>query len=82
MPQFDAIESNKDYMSGEAALELTPSGTYMHSVWNQWQETSTGEIYNSDAWFRRIAFYLGIENTTPTGGGGTTGGGGGKPPRK
>ena len=80
MPQFDAIESNKDYMSGEASLELTPSGTYMHSVWNQWQETSTGEIYNSDAWFRRIAFYLGIENPNPTGGGGSTTGG--KPPRK
>jgi hypothetical protein len=81
MPQFDALEGNKDYLSGEAALELTPSGTYMHSVWNQWQETLDGHIYNSDPWFRRVAFYLGIENGVATGGGGSTGGGTKKPPK-
>jgi hypothetical protein len=81
MPQFDALESNSLYLSGEAALELTPLGTYMHSVWNQWQETLDGHVYNSDAWFRRVAFYEGIENTVATGGGGSTGGGSKKPPK-
>jgi len=79
MPQFDALENAADQLSGEAGLEMTPSGTFLHSVWNQWQETSTGAVYNSDAWFRRVMFLDGIENPTPTGGGG---GGGGRPPRK
>jgi hypothetical protein len=84
MPQFDALEGAADLLSGEAGLELTPAGTFMHSVWNQWQETLDGTIYNSDAWYRRVMFLDGIENTTPTGGGGGGGTtpGGGKKPRK
>lgn len=85
MPQFDGIESNKDLLSGEASLEMTPSGKFMQATWNQWQETLDGTIYNSDAWYRRIMYLDDRENATPTGGGGgTTGGGGSRPgkPRK
>lgn len=86
-PVFDALESNKDLLSGEASLEMTPSGTFMHAIWNQWQETTDETIYNSDAWFRRVMFSDTLENPTATGGGGgvDTGGGGGgkpKPPKK
>jgi hypothetical protein len=53
----------------------------MYAIWNQWQETTDGKIYNSDAWFRRVMFSDTLENPTPTGGGGgvDTGGGGTKP---
>jgi hypothetical protein len=82
MPQFDAIEGAADLLSGEASLEMTPSGMFMHSVWNQWQETLDGTIYNSDSWFRRVMFLDDVENGTATGGGGgSTGGGGKKPPK-
>jgi hypothetical protein len=81
MPQFDALESNADLLSGEASIEMTPSGKFLHAVWNQWQETLDEIIYNSDSWFRRVLFLDEIENPLPSGGGGTgdTGGGGGKP---
>jgi hypothetical protein len=82
MPQFDALESNKDLLSGEAGLEMTPSGTFLHSVWNQWQETLDGTIYNSDAWFRRVMFLDDRENPTPTGGGTSGGSTPVKPPKK
>jgi hypothetical protein len=62
MPQFDGIEANKDLLSGEASLEMTPSGMFLQSTWNQWQETDLGEVYNSDAWYRRILFLDEIEN--------------------
>jgi hypothetical protein len=80
-PVFDALESNKDLLSGEASLEMTPSGRFMYAIWNLWQETTDGKIYNSDAWFRRVMFSDTLENPTPTGGGGgvDTGGGGTKP---
>jgi hypothetical protein len=84
MPQFDALEVNADQLSGEASVEMTPSGTFLHAVWNQWQETLEGFIYNSDAWFRRVMFLDTIENPSPSGGGGDGGGGGGgggKPPK-
>ena len=42
MPQFDGIEANKDLLSGEASLEMTPSGMFLQSTWNQWQETLDG----------------------------------------
>ena len=62
---------------------LSPSGTFLHSVWNQWQETADGDLYNSDAWFRRVMFIDEIENPTATGGGGGgTNPGGGKKPKK
>jgi hypothetical protein len=85
MPQFDALEGAADLLSGEASLSLSPSGTFLHSVWNQWQETTDGDIYNSDAWFRRVMFLDEIENLDPSGGGGGGGGttpGGGKKPKK
>ena len=81
-PRFDALEGAADLLSGEASLEMTPSGTFLHSVWNQWQETAEGDAYNSDVWFRRVMFLDDVENATPTGGGGgggTTPGGGKKP---
>jgi hypothetical protein len=81
MPQFDALESNSLLLSGEAGLEMTPSGRFLHAVWNQWEETLDGLMYNSDAWFRRVMFLDDIENATGTGGGGGGGGGGGKPPK-
>jgi len=62
MPQFDGIEANKDLLSGEASLEMTPSGMFLQSTWNQWQETDLGEVYNSDAWYHRILFLDEIEN--------------------
>ncbi len=73
MPQFDGIEANKDLLSGEASLEMTPSGMFLQSTWNQWQETDLGEVYNSDAWYRRILFLDEIENPNKTGGGGGKG---------
>jgi hypothetical protein len=85
MPQFDALEVNADQLSGEAGLEMTPSGKFLHAVWNQWQETLDGIIYNSDAWFRRVLFLDAIENPVASGGGGGDtggGGGGGRPPKK
>lgn len=83
MPQFDAIESNKDLLSGEASIKATPSGMFLHATWNQWQEDLATEIItNSDAWYRRIMFLDDRENPMPTGGGTTGGGGGGKPPKK
>ena len=86
MPQFDALESAADQLSGEAGVEMTPSGTFLHAIWNQWQEDLTGLIYNSDAWYRRVMFLDAIENPVATGGGGGStggggGGGGGKPPK-
>jgi hypothetical protein len=77
---FDALEANKDLLSGEAAVDMSPSGDYIHAVWNQWQELLDGSIYNSDAWYRRV--YLDDDGITPlSGAGGTdTGGGGGTKP--
>jgi hypothetical protein len=51
-------------------------------VWNQWQETLDGTIYNSDAWFRRVMFLDDRENPTPTGGGTSGGSTPVKPPKK
>lgn len=82
MPQFDALESSADLLSGEASVEMTPSGKFLHAIWNQWQETTDGRVYNSDAWYRRVLYLDEIENTTPTGGGGGGGGGGGSKPGK
>ncbi len=84
MPQFDALEGAADMLSGEASLEMTPSGTFLHATWNQWVEDAEGEAHDSDAWFRRVMFLDDVENTTPTGGGGGGGGGGepGKKPKK
>ena len=82
MPRFDALEGAADLLSGEASIELTPSGTFLHSVWNQWQETADGAIYNSDAWFRRVMFLDDVENGTATGGGGGGGDPGKKPKKK
>ena len=48
---------------------MTPSGMFLQSTWNQWQETDLGEVYNSDAWYRRILFLDEIENPNKTGGG-------------
>jgi hypothetical protein len=74
---FDALEANKDLLSGEASVDLSPSGDYTQAVWNQWQELLDGTVYNSDAWYRRV--YLDDDGITVlSGSGGTdTGGGGG-----
>jgi hypothetical protein len=79
---FDALEANKDLLSGEAAVDMSPSGDYTQAVWNQWQELLDGTVYNSDAWYRRVYLddngitVLSGSGGTDTGGGGGGGGGG------
>lgn len=78
---FDALESNLELLSGEAAVDMSPSGDYTQAVWNQWQETLDEVIFDSDAYYRRV--YLNDDGlTVMSGAGGTGGGGGGKKPRR
>ncbi len=78
---FDALESNKDLLSGEAAVDLTPGGDFIHAVWNQWQETLDEAIFNSDAWYRRVFLDDDALTILSGSGGAGGGGGGGKPPK-
>lgn len=54
------VENKKEILSGEASMLANPGGTFMYTVWNQWQEEilPDGEehIFNSDIWFRRFLY--------------------------
>lgn len=52
--RWDWLENKKDVLSGEASIAASPGGSFLWAVWNQWQETATGEVYESDPIFRRM----------------------------
>ena len=72
---FDWLENKKKYHASEAAVTANPGGTFFYSIWNQWQEDSQENIFDSDAIFRRV-MYLDEDVVTPRSGGGGGGGGG------
>ncbi len=47
--EFDFLERDPEYLSGEAANTCNPSGTFYYAIWNQWQEDAEENISNSDA---------------------------------
>ena len=50
------VENKADILSGEAGMVANPGGTFMYTVWNQWQELEEDVITNSDIWFRRLMY--------------------------
>jgi len=66
--RWNWAENKAEILSGEAAMLANPGGTFMYSVWNQWQEeiTHTIDVYgieheeelifNSDIIFRRFLY--------------------------
>lgn len=71
---FDWLENKKKYHAAEAAFVANPGGTFFYGIWNQWQEDSHENVFDSDAIVRRIMFLDEAVVTDPSGGGG----GGGK----
>jgi hypothetical protein len=54
--RWNWAENKDDILSGEAAMLANPGGTFMYSVWNQWQEDEHENISNSDIIFRRFLY--------------------------
>ena len=56
------LENKADILSGEAAMLANPGGTFMYTVWNQWEEEiladGTEHVFNSDMPFRRLMYTL------------------------
>jgi hypothetical protein len=54
------VENKQDILSGEAGMLANPGGTFMYSVWNQWEEEilddGTELVFNSDIIFRRFLY--------------------------
>jgi hypothetical protein len=54
------VENKAEILSGEASMLANPGGTFMYSVWNQWQEEILPDghelVFNSDIWFRRFLY--------------------------
>jgi hypothetical protein len=54
------LENKHDILSGEAGMLANPGGTFMYSVWNQWEETLLPDghelVFNSDILFRRVMY--------------------------
>ena len=62
------LENKADILSGEAGMLANPGGTFMYSVWNQWEEEITiyvdeygleheeDFVFNSDILFRRLLY--------------------------
>jgi hypothetical protein len=62
------LENKSDILSGEAGMLANPGGTFMYSVWNQWEEEITHWVdeygleheeelvFNSDIIFRRLMY--------------------------
>ena len=51
--EFDWLERDPEYLSGEAANTCNPGGTFYYAIWNQWQEDAEENVSNSDAYFSR-----------------------------
>ncbi len=63
------LENKADILSGEAGMLANPGGTFMYSVWNQWEEEITTYVdeygieheeelvFNSDILFRRLTLF-------------------------
>jgi hypothetical protein len=60
------VENKAEILSGEASMLANPGGTFMYSVWNQWQEEILPDghelVFDSDMIFRRF-LYLPDEST-------------------
>jgi hypothetical protein len=56
------VENKKDILSGEASMLANPGGTFMYTVWNQWEEEILPDghelIFNSDIIFRRLMYLM------------------------
>ncbi|PKO16378.1 MAG: hypothetical protein CVU39_08415 [Chloroflexi bacterium HGW-Chloroflexi-10] len=54
------VENKAEILSGEASMLANPGGTFMYSVWNQWQEEILPDghelVFDSDIWFRRFLY--------------------------
>ena len=53
---FAWMEKDKDFHASEASLTANPGGTFFYAIWNQWEEDKKGNVFDSDAWFRRLFF--------------------------
>jgi hypothetical protein len=58
--RWNWVENKAEILSGEASMLANPGGTFMYSVWNQWEEEiladGTELIFNSDIIFRRFMY--------------------------
>jgi hypothetical protein len=54
---FDWLEHDREDLSGEAANTANNAGTFYYVIWNQWQEDEYENVSDSDAIFRRLAWY-------------------------
>jgi hypothetical protein len=50
------LENKLELLSGEASMLANPGGTFMYTVWNQWQELEDETVFDSDIWFRRLLY--------------------------
>lgn len=69
-------ENKKEILSGEASMLANPGGTFMYSVWNQWQEEITHwvdeygieheeeHVFDSDIIFRRFLYVMDVDAET------------------
>jgi hypothetical protein len=63
---FDWLENARDYHSGEASVTANPGGAFFYAVWNQWKEDDHGNVFDSDAWMRRVMYLDDSETTGDT----------------
>ena len=58
------VEMDRGALSGEASMLVNPGGTFMYTVWNQWEEETYVDeygyeqtiVFNSDMPFRRFMY--------------------------
>ncbi len=54
------VENKAEILSGEAGMLANPGGTFMYTVWNQWQEEILPDghelVFDSDIWYRRMMY--------------------------
>ncbi|MBT8069974.1 MAG: putative metal-binding motif-containing protein [Gammaproteobacteria bacterium] len=62
---FDWLEHDSDVHASEASVLTNPAGTFFYAAWNQWQEDDDENIFDSDAWVRRIMYLDYDVPTTP-----------------
>jgi hypothetical protein len=55
------VENKADILSGEASMLANPGGTFMYTVWNQWQEDEHENVFDSDIWYRRFLYIDNLE---------------------
>jgi hypothetical protein len=53
---FDWLEHDNNVHASEASVLANPSGSFFYAAWNQWQEDAEENIFESDAWVRRIMY--------------------------